>query len=181
MADGCASRGNPLGADPRAFLEGVRLHPQIHHKLEKEIKALNGIKFQLALKVQLRKENPDGREEFTDPVLRHKQEALLEKSEIKGALNQAFPRIQETLEKWMERGSGWVVDRVEVLWLDIARYQPLRGWSYIPLPAAWKQKKAVVSVKNKDNHSGGLSDRLCFLLPMGSMPIGLANIHCRTV
>ena len=48
--------------------------------------------------------------------------------------------------------SGWVVDRVEVLWLDIARYQPLRGGSYIPLPAAVRLKKAVVNVKNKDNH-----------------------------
>ena len=41
-----------LGADPRAFLEGVR--PQIRAKHEEEIKALNGINFQLALKVQLR-------------------------------------------------------------------------------------------------------------------------------
>ena len=143
-------QGHPYGADPRAFLEGVR--PQIRAKLEKEIKALNGIKFQLALKVQLRKDNQDGSEEYTDPVLRHKHEAVLHNSEIKGALNQAFPTIQKTLEKWTQRGSGWVVDRVEVLWLDIARYQPLRGGSYIPLPAALKQKKAVVNVKHKDNH-----------------------------
>ena len=139
-------QGHPHGADPRAFLEGVR--PQIRAK----IKALNGIKFQLALKVQLRKDNPDGSEEYTDPVFRHKQEAILQNSEIEGALNQAFPTIQETLEKWTQRGSGWAVDRVEVLWLDIARYQPLKGGSYIPLPAAVRLKKAVVNVKNKDNH-----------------------------
>ena len=60
--------------------------------------------------------------------------------------------IQETLEKWTQRGSGWVVDRVEVLWLDIARYQPLRGGSYFPLPAVVRLKKAVVNVKNKDDH-----------------------------
>ena len=149
MADGCASRV-PHGADPRAFLEGVR--PQIRAKLEEEIKALNGIKFQLALKVQLRKDNPDGSEEYSDPVLRHKQEAILHNSEIEGALNQAFSTIQETLEKWTQRGSGWVVDRVEVLWLDIARYQPIRGGSYIPLPAVVRLKKAVVNIENKDDH-----------------------------
>ena len=54
-------QGHPYGADPRAFLEGVR--PQIRAKLEEEIKALGGVKFQLALKVQLRKDNPDGSEE----------------------------------------------------------------------------------------------------------------------
>ena len=135
-------QGHPHGAEPRAFLEGVR--PQILAKLEEEIKALGGVKFQLALKVQLRKDNPDGSDEYTAPVLRHKQEAILQNNEIKGALNQAFPTIQETLEKWTQRGSGWVVDRVEVLWLDIARYQPLRGGSYITLPAAVRLKKAVV-------------------------------------
>ena len=143
-------KGHPQGADPRAFLDKVE--PLIHKKVVEEVRALNGVKFQLALKVQLRKDNPDGSEEYTDPVLRHKQEAVLQQTEIGEALHQAFPRILELLEKWIQRGSGWVVDQVQTLWLDIARYQPLRGGSYIPLPAAVKNKKAVVNVKNKDDH-----------------------------
>ena len=143
-------QNHPNGADPRAFLEGVR--PQIQAKLEEEIEALNGVKFQLALKVQLRKDNPDGNEEYVSPVMRHKQEAALQNSEIDGALNLAFPAIQETLEKWTQRGSGWVVDQVETLWLDIAKYQPLRGGCFLPLPPALRAKKAVVNVKNKGNH-----------------------------
>ena len=140
----------PHGADPRAFLEEVE--PRIHDKLEEEIKALGGVKFQLALKVNLRKDNPDGSEEYTDPVLRHKQEALLQASEIKEAQDKAIPHLLELLEKWTQRGSGWVVDRVQTLWLDIARYQPLRGGSYIPLPVEVKLKKAVINVKNKVDH-----------------------------
>ena len=110
------------------------------------------MKFQLALKVDLVKVNPDGSEEYTDPILRHKQEAVLQKSEIKAALQQAFPRLLETLEKWTQKGSGWAVVQVHTLWLDIARYQPLRSGSYIPLPPALKNKKAVVNVKNMDDH-----------------------------
>lgn len=142
--------GHRHGADPRAFLEGV--HPQIQDKLKEELRALKGIKFQLAIKIQLRKDGPDGTEEYTDPVLRHKQEALLQTSEINDALDKAFPYILEILEKWTQRGSGWVVDRVLTLWLDIARYQPLRGGSYIPLSPACAAKKAVVNVKNRDDH-----------------------------
>lgn len=97
--------------------------------------------------VQLRKA---GAEKYTDPVLRHKQEVLLQKSEIDGVLNQAFPRIQETLEKWTQRASGWKVDRVETLWLDFVRYLPLWGDYYIPLPADIRHKTAVLNVKNKD-------------------------------
>ena len=125
------SEGHPSGVDIRAFLQEVE--PQIHDKLEEEILALNGIKFQLALKVQLRKDNPDGSEEYTDPVLRHKQETLLQASGINEDLSKAILHLLELLEKWTQRGSGWVVDRVQTLWLDIARYQPLRGGSYIPL------------------------------------------------
>ena len=144
-------QGHPQGADPRAFLESIE--PQICKKLEEELEALGeGMKFQLALKVDLVKVNPDGSEEYTDPILRHKQEAVLQKSEIKAALDEAFPRLLETLKKWTQRGSGWAVVQVHSLWLDIARYQPLRGGSYIPLPPALKNKKAVVNVKNMDDH-----------------------------
>ena len=112
VADGCA--------DPRTFLE--RVEPQIRGKLEEEFVALGGrLKFQLAIKVELVKVNPDGSEEYTDPVLRHRQEAVLQESEIATALEEAFPRVLETLEKWTQRGSGWVVVQVRTLWLEIAK------------------------------------------------------------
>ena len=60
-------KGHTLEADPRAFLDGT--HSQIHQKLMEEIQVLHGLKFQLALKVLLQKANPDGTEEYTDPVL----------------------------------------------------------------------------------------------------------------
>ena len=133
--------GHPSGVDVRAFM------PRIHDKLEEEILALNGVKFQLALKVQLRKDNPDGSEEYTDPELRHKQEAILQASEINENLNRVIPYLLELLEKWTQRGSGWLVDRVQTLWMNVARYQPLKGGSYLPLPAAVRNKKAVINPK----------------------------------
>ena len=131
--------GHPLGVDIRALMQEVE--PRINDRLEEEILALNGVKFQLALKVQLRKDNPDGSEEYTDPVRRHKQAALLQASEINEDLNRAILYLLELLEKWTQRGSGWVVDRVQTLWMDVARYQPLRDGSYLPLPAAVGTKR----------------------------------------
>ena len=141
------SAEHPLAVDPREFLEGVR--QRIREKLTEEILALDGVEFQLALKVSLRKQGPDGTEGFTDPVLRHKQKALFQASKIKVTLDEAISNLLELLEKWTQRGSGWVVNQVQTLWLDIARYQPLRGSSYIPLPAAVRSKKAVVNVKKQ--------------------------------
>ena len=96
--------GHPSGVDVRAFLHEVE--PRIHDKLEEEILALNGIKFQLALKVQLRKDNPDGSEEYTDPVLRHKQEALLQASDINEDLNKAVPTSWSCLKSGRREGRG---------------------------------------------------------------------------
>ena len=103
--------GHPSGVDVRAFMQEMR--SQVHKKLTEEILALNSIKFQLVLKVQLQKESPDGTEEFTDPVLRHKQESFLQASEIKEALDEAIPHLLELLEKGRGglstecRLSGW--------------------------------------------------------------------------
>ena len=142
-------RGHLLGADPLVFLEGVR--PQIRQKLTEEILDLEGVKFQLAINIHLRKIRPDGGEEYTNSTFRYKQQVLPRVAEIKKALDEAFPYILKILEKWTQNGSGWTVDYISTLWLDIAKYQPLRGGSYIPLPAAVKNKKAVVNVKNKDD------------------------------
>ena len=144
------SAEHPLAADPREFLEGVR--QRIREKLTEDILALDGVKFQLALKVSLRKQGSDRTEEFTDPMLRHEQKALFQASEIKATFDEPISHLLELLEKWTQRGLGWVVDQVQTLWLDIARYQPLRGSSYIPLPTAVRSKKAVVNVKSKDDH-----------------------------
>ena len=110
------SAENPLAVNPREFFEGVR--PRICQKLTEETLAFDGVKFQLALKVSPRKQGPDGMEEFMNPVLRHKQKALLQASEIKGALDEVIPHLLELLEKWTQRGSGWTVDRVQTLWLE---------------------------------------------------------------
>ena len=136
--------------DPLVFLNGVR--PQIRQKLTEEILDLEGVKFQLALNIHLRKSRPDGGEDYTNSTFRYKQQALLQPVEIGKALDEAFPHILGILEKWTQNGSGWTVDYISTLWLDIAKYQPLRGGSYILLPAAVKNKKAVVNVKNNDDH-----------------------------
>ena len=95
--------GHPSGFDVRAFMQEVE--SRIHDKLEEEILALNSIKFQHAVKVQLRKDNPSS-EEYTDPVLRHKQEALLQASEINEDLNKATPTSWSCSKSGHREGRG---------------------------------------------------------------------------
>ena len=47
----------------------------------------------------------------------------------------------------MAEGSNWNFDRIQLLWLDIAKYEPIKGRSCIPLPSFLTEKKAIINVK----------------------------------
>ena len=48
-------------------------------------------------------------------------------------------------------GSGWVVTRVLCLYVNISKYTPLKGSSYIELPKYLKKKEAIMNVRNQDD------------------------------
>ena len=132
--------------DQSAFLNDVK--PTLAKKIEDEMKDLGGIKYQLAVLSTLSKE--DSTDEVK-PYFRCKQTVITESSDISPSLENAFQVMQESLERFTHRGSGFSLDGVERLHLDIANYIPLKGGSYIDLPAYYKNKKAIVNVKNNDD------------------------------
>ncbi len=102
-------QGLPIGTDPRAFLENVC--PQIRQKLTENVLVINGVKFQLALMIQLRKDNPDGSEEYTDPVLRHKQEAVIQTDKMRRGAIQGIPQHSgNALKMYKEARCGLLIE-----------------------------------------------------------------------
>ena len=65
--------------------------------------------------------------------------------------NQFVEEVRGEIENWSERGSGWVVDEILEAFINVARYQPLRGGTYMPLPEKLKNKKAIINIKNRDS------------------------------
>ena len=65
--------------------------------------------------------------------------------------NQFVDEVRGEIEAWSERGSGWIVDEILEAFINVARHQPLRGGTYMPLPEKLKNKKAIINVKNRDN------------------------------
>ena len=60
------------------------------------------------------------------------------------------------INAWIENftsqeGTGAVVNHCLKLYLNIAKYEPLKGSSYIPLPNALANIQAIINVKNLDN------------------------------
>lgn len=51
----------------------------------------------------------------------------------------------------MHKGSGWITDQVDKIYVNIAEKVPLNGGTYLELPKKLKDKKACVNIKNKNN------------------------------
>ena len=62
-----------------------------------------------------------------------------------------FERIVELIETFQENGSGWVFDKVQHLDIFISAFKPLAASSYIALPKALANKKALINPKNTDD------------------------------
>ena len=67
-------------------------------------------------------------------------------------LNDAFEEILNLLVKWINEGSGWITEKFEGLYINVANYEPLSGSSYIPLPKVLNNSmKSLINLKNKDH------------------------------
>ena len=67
---------------------------------------------------------------------------------ISSQLDEAFGKIINSFEKFLERGSGFVLKEINEMQLDVAKYNPLRGSSYFPLPQSLGAKKAILNIQN---------------------------------
>ena len=105
-------------------------------------------KVSLVLKVEMTK--GDGKRKVQQPYFSSKPYTILSPHDIENAIEEGHQRIDSQIDKWTKEGSGWVVTRVMCLYVNIAKYQPLTGSSYMELPDTLKSKKAIINVKNDD-------------------------------
>ena len=67
-------------------------------------------------------------------------------------LGASYEIMKNILDIWTGFGSGWIIDKIENIYIDIANYEPLAGSSYFPLPPELRNSmKDLIYLKNKDN------------------------------
>ena len=72
-------------------------------------------------------------------------------------LNDSFEEILNLLDIWINEVSGWIIDKIEGLYINVANYEPLLDGSYILLPKVLiNSMKGLRNLKNKDHK--------CFML-----------------
>ena len=75
----------------------------------------------------------------------------LKSTDVKEVLTDAIRDINQKINIYQLNGSGWYFKEVIHLEIHTYEFNPAKGSSYIPLPDWIMRKKAIVSIKNKDN------------------------------
>ena len=86
-----------------------------------------GFKYQVTLKVSLKKYKPNGEIEFT-PVYFDSSKTVINH---KFSVENAFQEILYRINNWINEGSGWIVESIKSEYINISTYRPLSGSSYV--------------------------------------------------
>ena len=127
--------------------------PRFIDVCREEVQALRSVKVQFGLLVRFYIDR-NGEVQRMEHYFNRMRPIVLNEHDMETlnhALNQFVDEVRSEIEAWSERGSGWVVDEILEAFINVARYQPLRGGSYIPLSEKLKNKKAILNIQNRVN------------------------------
>ena len=107
-----------------------------------------GFKYQITLKVTLKKYKPNGEIEFRPVYFNSTTKTVINH---KFSLENAFQETLYRIDNWINKGSGWIVEWIKFQYINVSTYRPLSGSSYIKLPVELKSpEKGLINIKNKD-------------------------------
>ena len=135
--------------DPLIQLQNTRL--LINNNLLKILNEMKGLKFNETLKIMFEKQNGDELIEES-AYLNAEKQTVTNDTEIVELLQITQQQILNKIQKWISKGSGWTIKSVDGHFINVIKYRPLRGYSYIPLPKELQNPaKGIINMKNNDN------------------------------
>ena len=134
--------------DPLIQLQHTRL--LIENNLLEILTEMKGIKFNEVLKITFKKQVGD------EPIekvayFNGKMQTVTNEIEIAELLQLTQEQIVNKIQQWISEGSGWTIQSVDTHFINVVKYKPLNGSSYIPLPKKLQKAKGLINMKNEDN------------------------------
>ena len=95
-----------------------------------------------------------------------KAREIINENDIETVISEAGNELSNRISEWISEGSGWVIKSLDKHEIDISKYKPLKGSSYLPLPEKIKNKKATINNQNKNDNECFRWCHLAFLFPV---------------
>ena len=105
-----------------------------------------GFKYQITLKVALKKYEPSGEIEFRPIYFNSTTKTVINH---KFSLKNPFKEILYRISDWINEGSCCIVELIESQYINVSTYRPLSGICYIKLPVELKIKKKTTNQNQK--------------------------------
>ncbi|KAK3095331.1 hypothetical protein FSP39_013326 [Pinctada imbricata] len=102
------------------------------------------------MQVRFKKQKGDAIE-TTEPHFHGRCHILLKPEDIEHSLRESVMKMINSFIEYQREGSNWTLERVMNVNIHIATYIPIKGSSYLPLPAKLAKKKAIVNPQNNDH------------------------------
>ena len=134
--------------------------PDVAKELEGLLLREGGMKPQVTLHITFKKKKivlgSEGQSEevfeYKNAYFNSKAFTILNSEEIIDALDKAAEEINNKIAVWLSEGSGWTIEVILQHYINIVKYLPLRGNSYLPLPGELRNpKKGLINLKNEDD------------------------------
>ena len=123
----------------------------IEHRVITLLNEMKGLKYVEILKVTFGKNSDDEIVEKT-AYFNSTPQTIINQMEIADSLQSSKQQILNKIAQWISEGSGWTIKSVDSHYLNIVKYKPLKGSSYIQLPYELRNsKKGLINMKNEDN------------------------------
>ena len=92
---------------------------------------MKGFKYQITVKVLLRKDKQNGDIEFAHVYF---NSALKTVINLEYDLHKSFQELLYRIDNWINKRPGWIIKSIDAEYENISVYSPLSGSTYIKLP-----------------------------------------------
>ena len=135
--------------DPLVQLQNTR--KAIAYYIISTLTSMKGLKFVETLKVTFTKMS-DGKIVYKTAYFNSPPQTIINNPEINESLEASKQNVLNKIAVWISEGSGWTIQSVDNHYLNVVKYKPMKGSSYIKLPQELRNSaKGLINMKNEDN------------------------------
>ena len=136
--------------DPLMQLQNTK--KAVANHIENILISMKGLKFVETLRVTFEKETGHEERVVKTAYFNSQPQTITNDTQIELALSLSKQDILNKIAVWISEGSGWTVESVENHYLNIVKYEPMKGSSYIKLPHELRNSsQSLINIKNSDN------------------------------